>query len=184
MAIDSLGVFKSTFADLPKVSDASWASNMAAWVNDRVTNKTVLSGGGGTVPIFTLNQAVLQAGLSSMSASTDQAASINLLANAFQSALTASTMVVATGFYFGSPSPTTTFSEVTTSLIDPASVLLAKAKILELIGAPNVSDPNDSLFPEKIRDCILALTVTTIGFDSTPPPTGPLPLTDALRSVI
>jgi len=184
MSIDSLNDWKSTFAALPNVSDSSWTSNLAGWVNDRVTNKATLNGGGGTTPIFTFGQAALESGLSTMTLTSDQSAAINSLATAFESAFLASAMVVATGFWFGSPLPTTTFSSVTTSLIDVASVALAKAKILELATAPLVSDPNDSHFPVKIRDAFLLLTVTTIGFDQTPPATGPLPLTDAARSVI
>ena len=76
--------------------------------------------------------------------------------------------------------PNTIFSVVNTTVIDPTSIALGKAKILELVTAPPVSDPQLSQFPTKFREATLLLTITVSGLDSTPPGGGgPLPLVAA-----
>ena len=186
MAIDSLNDWKQSFANLPKVGDNTWASNLSNAIAGHVNNKAVLNGGSGTTPIFTFDSATLATQLLTLPISNDASVAIEALSNCFVTALGTSTMVVATGFSFGGGTPITTFSSVTSSLIDVGSITAFKNKIKELenVNPEDIKTEDDSPFPQLVRDAFLLLTVTTIGFDQTPPATGPLALTDPARSVI
>jgi len=88
--------------------------------------------------------------------------------------MVASLAAVSAGAFIGVSAPPTLFSAVATTLIDPPSILLAKAKILELVTAPPEADAQDSLFPEKFRDATLLLTITVSGTNSVTPTPAPL----------
>ena len=181
MAIDSLQEFKTTFADLPKVSDPSWAGNLANWVDERVTNKMDLPGLGGPPRVYTFNKLVFQASILTMLPTNDQAAAILQLANAWASAV--GQMVVAPLTYIEPQAPATTWAVVDSSVFDAVSIEAGRQKILELQNAEPVADVLESPFPIKFNEAFLLLTVTTSGQDSTPSPAGPLPLVDAARAV-
>jgi hypothetical protein len=183
MTIDGLGTWQSELALLPKVADTSWANNFASWYADRIigitTDPTKL------VPtgfVFTFAQSLFASSLLSLTPTADTTAGITGFANAWETALNATVAVVGPGSFIPPSTPNTLFSVVTTTTIDPASIALGKAKLLELITAPPVADPLSSLFPEKFRDATLLLTITSIGLDSEPIPPGgpgPQPLTAA-----
>lgn len=177
MAIAPLTTWRSSFAALPLVTDTSWQANIANWVNDNISgaNKLALNGMGGTGLTFTFNKATFQSGLAS-------ANNIAGFATAFQSALTASLAVVGAGSFIGVSTPATLFSVVTTTVIDPPSIILAYNKILELNTAQAVTNSYDSDFPLRFREAILLLTITTSGMNSVTPT--PSPLVDTSRAVI
>ena len=183
MAIDDLTIWKTTLAALPKVGDSSWAANFALWVDERVTAKMSLPGIGGPGFTFTFNKSVFQSALESLAPAGDQATAIAAFADAWESATTASVAITLVGSYIEPATPATTWSIVASTVIDPPSIVIGKAKINELATAPAVSDPNDSEFPVKFREAFLSLTITTTGTNSVSPPAGPNPLTDAARSV-
>lgn len=180
MAVDSLNIWKSTLSSLPKVTDGSWSSSFSSWYANRIIaispDPSVLIPAGF---LFTFNVAIFSSMLSSLTPVPTAAAGILGFANAWEAALLASTAVMGPGSALVPPSPPTIFSVVITTVIDPASIALGKAKLLELVTAPPETDANNSLFPEKFRDATLLLTITVTGLDSTPIPAGPLPLVAA-----
>lgn len=183
MPVDPLATWRSTLAALPKVADTSWAANFAAWVAGRVatitTNPTNLTLSAPLVFVF--NQALFASQLISLTPTGDALSGITGFADAWKAAIDTTvfpaTLNVAPGAFVPPTTPATTFSTVTSVLLDPASVAAAKAKIIELATAAPVADVNDSEFPVKFREAFLLLTITVAGLDSTPTPAGPLPLT-------
>lgn len=180
MAVDPLVTWKSTLATLPKVSDTSWAANFASWYADRIVNiETDPSSFTASGFVFTFAKPIFQSQLLSLTPTNNALAGITGFANAWETALNASSVIVGPGSFQNPATPTTTFSAIISSTIDPTSIATGKAKILELVTAPPVADANDSQFPIKFREATLLLTITVIGLDSTPTPAGPLPLTVA-----
>lgn len=181
MAIDSLSTWKSTFDALAKQSD--WTPDFSTWVDDRVTSKMDLPGIGHASPpafTFTFAKSTFKAALDLLVPVADVTVGITSFSVAWETAVIASVAVVKALSFIGTLTPATQWSSVTSTVIDPASILLGKAKIIELAS----EDPDaPSKFPDKFRDAFLLLTVTTTGLDSTPTPTGPLPLVDAARAV-
>lgn len=183
MAIDALQIWKDELAALPKVADTSWAANFAAWYADRLAGITTSPAA--LVPsgfVFTFAQPAFAAQLLALGPETSALAGITGFANAWEAALNATTVVVAPGSAIPPPTPPTIFSVVISTTIDPASIAAGKAKLLELVTAPPVADPQNSQFPVKFREATLLLTITVIGLDSQPPPSagpGPQPLTAA-----
>ena len=185
MAIDPLSVWKSTLAELPAVADNSWSETFAGWYHSRIlsieTNPSQLIPSGF---VFNFQESVFAAQLSSLTPVDNSLAGITGFANAWEAALLASTAVLAPGSAIPPPTPKTIFSLINSTVIDPSSIAAGKAKILELVTAPAVSDTQNSEFPEKFRDATLLLTITTQGLDSQTPPDGPQPLMAAAVSLI
>ena len=177
--IDDLATWKSTYKDLAKVADNSWALNFALWVNDRVSGKAQVTGVTTSVPenVFVFNYTIFKTQLEALTPTTDINAGITKFADAWETAMNASLVLgVLPGDFVGASSPSTTWSVVSTALIDGASVSLGKAKIMELVNAPLASTEDDSVFPEYFRDAFLLLTGTISGLNSVPPTAGPNPL--------
>lgn len=177
MTIDALSVWKTQLNSLPKVADDSWASNFSMWADGRVTNKMTLI----DIDLFTFTfaESIFQSTLINLSPTPSASIGINAFANAWETAINVSTVVVPIGASIGTPSPMTTWSSVTSTIILPASIAAAKAKIIELISAPTVDDALDSDFSIKFRDAYLLLQIQVTGLDSQPPPVagpGPQPL--------
>jgi len=184
MAIESLSNFKSSFANLPIATAAEFPANLADWFEDNILI-LALAGVGGAGLSFSFDKSTLITQLTALPTTPQpEASAIAALANCFVSSLTSSTYNTQVGTYLSEPPlPANTFGSVTSTTPNTSSV---GAKIEEMIGTDpdSVQDVDDSPFPEKIRDAVLTILITTIGFDQTPPATGPLPLTDAARSVI
>jgi len=185
MTLEALSTWKSTFkTDILPVSDASWPDSMTDWYADRI-NTPLLNLPGLTLaspPLpVTFGKAAFKAIFQTLAQPNSQSVAMNIIANAWEAGLIASTVLVKALDSVGTPSPATTWSVVTTSVFDPASIALGKAKILELIGAPNEEDAEDSQTPIKFREATLLLTVTTTGLNSVTPTAGAL--VDAARAV-
>ena len=178
--IDDLNTWQTEWANIPLVADESWKQTMGDYLEAR-TSGMDLPGIGGPGFSWAFNTSLFVAGLASVSASTGDG--VEKIADAFESAILASTLSVAPGSWVGVSTPASTWSVVNTTIFDAPSISLGKNKILELTSAPLVTDALNSEFPIKLRDAWLLLTVTTSGLDSTPPPAGPLPLVDAARAV-
>lgn len=174
MAVDPLNTWKTTLAALPPTAGV-WQPAFASWYASRIINITtdpsvfIPSGF-----LFTFNTAVFQAQLSLLTPVSSQLMGITGFANAWEAAIMASIVVTAPGSALVPPSPATIFSVVASSIIDPASILLGKAKLLELVSSPQVADAMDSEFPEKFRDATLLLTATFSGTNSIVPVPTPL----------
>lgn len=161
------------------MKDSAWKDNLANFIDGQLTSKLTTSGllkaGGAGAMTFTFGKDAFKSALTDNKAAT--------LASAFEAGILASTVAIASGAFIGSDSPTTKFSSITTAVVNPASVALAKAKVLEVNGLPSTKEANKSEFPVKLRAAALLLTIGIVGFDSTPPTAGPLPLTDPTRGV-
>jgi hypothetical protein len=179
MSIDALGTWKSELANLPKVGDDSWKSNLADYISDRITSKLNLLTYSPPVS-FTFNKSAFIAQLSGVTPAL--ANGVEKIADGVVAGITGG-LTVAPGTSFGGETPAETFSVVASSIFDAASLILVDVKIMELESATPVDDVNDSIFPEKIRSGVLLATATVTGTDSVTPPSGPNPLTDALRGV-
>lgn len=178
MALGSETDWIEAFANgLPNVGDDSWKANLANTIDELVTNLLsspgLLNSSGQPAAVFTFGKAAFQSGLSGNTAAA--------ISSAIQAGLTASTAVVAPGAYIGTDTPATKFSVVASSIITPASIALAVAKILEIEGQPNADDPLDSAVPPIFREAFLLLKLTTTGTNSVAPT--PSPLTDAERAM-
>jgi len=182
MAIDILSIWKSTLDALPKVTDSSWANNFSNWASQRVNNKAQLTGIITASFPFTFDQSVFKMQLELLSPTTNQATAAASFANAWATAMSTSlVLLVSSGDSLGISSPATTWSVVTTALIDAPSVIAAQAYLQsQLTIAPIVDDTNNSLFSQIFRDTFLLLTGTVTGLNSVSPPIGPLPLLASL----
>ena len=177
MTIDSLNIWKQTLEDLPKVGDISWAINFANWAGERVNNKIetdsiALDTTAGFIFIF--NIPIFAGALAALPPTPSQAIGIAGFAAAWETAILTTifpaTLNVSAGAFIPPQSNSTTFSSVTSALLDPISIVAGKAKIMELINAPFTGTGLDSQFAEKFREAFLELTITVTGLDSTPSP--------------
>jgi hypothetical protein len=175
--IDALPIWISELVNLPKVNSAVWATNFANYYADRIvgiqTDPSALT----SAMVFTFAKPVFEAQLMALMPVTDQTVGTLNFALAWEAAILASTAVVPPGAFIPPATPTTTFSVVISTVINPASIAAGKAKIMELATAPQVADASLSQFPIKFRDATLLLKVDVDGLDSTTPGDGgPLPL--------
>lgn len=187
MSLDDLQTWKQTFKDqvVPTGGD-DWPDNLTDWYVGLFDAPKVSLPGltivATPLPVV-FGASAFKAIYSNLTSDLSQADAIAIIANAWEAGLLTSTVTVLPGDSIGVPVPTTIWSAVTSTVIDAPSIALGKAKILELIGAPNAKDALDSQTPVKFREATLLLTVTTTGLDSTPTPAGPLALVDAARAV-
>lgn len=178
MPVDPLQTWKDTLENLPKVINTSWALNFANWYASRISGiepdpSSLVPAGWSfpfPVPLFASQ-------LQSLLPTTNALAGITGFANAWETAILATIPTMTPGTFIPPSSPPTLFSSIIPPVvIDPPSIVAGKAKIIELITSPPVADAQDSEFPVKFREATLLLTVSVNGLDSTPPPSGPLPL--------
>jgi hypothetical protein len=179
MPIDPVSVWKSEFEKLPKVGTtvAEGMTNLANFVDARVTNKLGLGPPMIGSFTYTFNKAIFLAPLISLTPSPSNLTGMTALANAWQSAALASMLIVPPGAAVGAPAPPTTFS-VAAAIVDPASVALAYSTLLQkLLAAKPVGE--DPPFPTYFYDAFTALKYNVSGLNSVPPPAGPQPLSAA-----
>ena len=177
MVLANAAAWQTAWATVPNVADTSWKANLANKVDSLVTNLLTTNGlfkAPATPALtFTFAKSTFQSALTDNKPAT--------LANAFEAAILASTYVVPINSFIETDTPATKFSVVESCEVDPASVSLAKAKFLEIVGLTPGSAANQSQFPVKLREAFLLLTVTTTGTDSVI--SAPSPLTDAGRAL-
>jgi len=173
--LDPVDVWKDKFADLPKTGDASWAKNLADYVDSLVTGKlqiTEIS----PPSTFTFQKAIFEALLTPIVFAPTPVPQ-TAISVAWASAMTASTMVVASGSSIGAPAPVTTFSAPPVTLLLPPTIVAAQAALLaQLIAAAFVSEAKEAVLPKALYEAFKAVKASVIGLDSTPTPAGPLPL--------
>lgn len=188
MAVDDLSIWKDTLALLPKVADTSWALNFANWVAARVIliepdpTQLLLASPPPVGFTFIFNSALFSSNLLSLTPVNDALSGISGFADAWANTVKSIIYPVGINVLMGASapptSPATTFSIIASVSIDPASIELGKAKLLELVTAPPVADPKDSLFPVKFREAFLELKINISGTNSVAPTPAPLNLTN------
>lgn len=173
--IDVLNIWKTTLAKIPKVPDKSFGLNFAKWYFDRIKKiepkPSVLTPVGFKFPFPT---PLFANELEKLPPVPTSLAGITGFANAWEKAIKATVPVLQPGTVFGAPSPSTTFSAIASTVIDPASIVAGKAKLLELVTAPPVADATMSQFAVKFREATLLLTITVTGTNSDTPTPAPL----------
>jgi hypothetical protein len=172
MALANSAAWQSAYADptkMPAVADTSWKANLALFFSDLTDDllkcSTVYASAGVPAGSFTFNAAAFQAALSG--------SGLGVISNAWETAILASTMVVATGAFVGEPKTTAnTFSAISSTVIDVASISAAKSYIAaQLAALTPVSTAGACQFPVVMRQAFLMLTVTISGSNSLGPPT-------------
>lgn len=182
--IDDLATWKSTFEALPKVTDISWAANFANWVYDRVVNNE-LTGLTTASPPLLFDKGTFQTALEATVQTTDPVTGATQFANAWLTAINASTILqVVPGDSVGAATPATTWSVVSTALLNPAGIAAGYSILLSLSAAVPSELFSLSEFPEKFRLAFLALLGDVSGLDSVPPPAGPNALVVSLVPLI
>jgi len=175
MAVDPLITWQTTFAALPQVADNSYAANIAEWYGLRVAGIESNPAQFTTVGFaFSFAESVFATQLLNLGPTVNNVEAINDLADAWQTAINASTISVSSGSCAPPCDPDNTFSVVSSTSLDAASVTAGRTKILDLLTATPVINALDSEFPEVLRSAILLLTFTVDGLDSDPD--GPKPL--------
>jgi len=192
MAVDPLDDWKKTFKDIPPADLQPLGTlNLAKWYWDRIQNiqpdPKILD----TTAEFTFVFAVptFASGMAAMPPVPDQFVGVASYAAAWETAILLTvfpaTLNVAPGAFIGGTStPSTTFSSVTSVILDPPSVVAAKAKIMELATTPQAKTTDESKKPDIMLEATKLLTITVTGLDNTPSPAGPLPLTAPLVPLI
>ena len=170
MTLPSTSDLEQSLLALPLVGDASWTSNISAWIarsSDRITWLT------GILPTtstgFTFNQATFQAQLATLVPTGDQSAAANSFFSALEAAILASIFLVSPGAYLGSPGAATTWSAVASVIPDPAGLAAAKAAAVAYMSSAPVSATKPTL-ANSVRIYFTSLTYTVTGTNSAVPP--------------
>jgi len=180
MPIDPEVKFKKTIANLRPEQTPQWAKKLSDAIDGLVTNKAQLAGITGSV-VFTFNKSVFMAQLMALTFTPVAAVAAQIIGLAWGAAMQASTMVVPAGSYLGTPSPATTWSVVTASMIDPPSIAAAQAGLISTLSVMQaVKNAEDSALGSALYKAFTQCTATVSGLDSTPSPSGPLPLSSPL----
>lgn len=182
MPIDPLPMWLKEFKNLPVRGDkdppGKWADDLADFIDKRVTNKMGLGSPlMGPPSTFTFQKALFSAPLKALQAVPEPISGRIAVANAWQSAILASTMVPGAGLAVGSPAPPTLFSAPPVVMIFPVSVTLAyTGMVADLIAMPLAPDALGSKMPSILYTAFTKLMYMVQGLNSLPPPAGPLPL--------
>lgn len=178
MAVSSESTWVSNFAAaVTPVADSSWAANLANWYDSEVTgNMELLTITGAQ---FTFGVSVFQAQLlATVVPDTNKIAAVTKVADAWETAILASTMTVVGG----SQGP---FLDIQAVGV-PGTLPAAKALLItELLTAPNVADINNAVMPKALRNASLALTylVTGDAINPLPPPPARVPYSSSSPTI-
>lgn len=180
MAMDPVTIWTSELSTL-KVDGGkkgSWADNIAKVVDARVTSKLAVAGLTGTIS-FTFNRALFATLLKTVVPNPNRALAVQPIVDAWQAAVSASTIVIAPSTYVGLATPATTFSVVAASSVLPPSITVGagilRAKLLA--NAPVPAAMSSQLGP-ALHAAFSALQVTASGTNSAPT-TAPLSVPSA-----
>lgn len=176
--IEILPLWKLELQKIKPSANSSFAKDIAQWYYlstiGTQANPTIILAPGF---LFTFQTAILETKLLTLGPSLNVVAQAIQLAEAWEAAILASTVVVAPGASLLPTTPATLFSVVSATVIDPDSIQIAKAKIVEILSS---STPATSALDSKMADAFYEaatkLTITITGINSVPPPAGPLPL--------
>lgn len=178
MPLDPEAAWNDAIANLKPDKGPDWAKGFADAIDSCCTGKTELTGVVGK-PTFTFNKAIFMAQLMTLAPVPDPVSAAMGFANAWGTAMLASTMIVPPGSALGASAPPTLWSVVITSLIDPPTIELAKAFLIATLPTLEATkDAKQSKTGGTFRSAFLMCTCTVTGLNSLPPPPGgpgPLP---------
>jgi len=177
MPVDPLAIWNSTWATLPlDPTGVLYPPVIGTWLATRVLGFTFdpLSLAGTPPTLLTWAKPVFEAGITGMIPDPTQVLGATTLATAWESAILASTILALPGSFVIPPTPATTFSVVTSTLIDIPSVTAAK---IALISALSTALPTPGILfpvPTELRTAFLSVTYTASGLNSIVPTPTPL----------
>jgi len=172
--IDPESTWISTFASLPPTLDSSWIPNFATWCFNRVQNNE-LSGLLTASPPLLFEKSVFESELASLTPTLSAVTGITNFATAWENTIVASqVLLVVPGDSVGSPSPATTWSVVSSALVNSGSISAGKAKIMELVSDKGALDVLNAKMPVKLREAFLELKGDVSGLNSVTPTPQPL----------
>lgn len=181
--LDPVSTWSSTFNDLPKVANTSWALNLANAVSSLTTGKleilTIK-----TIPSnFVFGIAAFKSALELLTFVDSAVEGANNFANAWEQGLLGSVMTVLPGASVGLPAtPANTYAPTPATLIDAASIAAAKAGLIATITGIAPAENADA-FADAFRTAFLTLTCSTTGMNMVTPPSGPQPLLNLFAPV-
>lgn len=179
MAQDSKSVYKAQW-DIEVPNDPTgtkFAQNIGNFIANRVDGKLSLTGGItlASPASFTFNKGVFVALIQALQPTTDPIAGRKKIADAWQAAVLASTMVVPAGAYVGASADPTKFSVI--SLVLPIPAAGYASLLAGLLAAPLAGAALQTKFPEELFTAFTLVTYSIAGLNSLHPPDGPNPLT-------
>lgn len=180
--LDPSSTWSSTFNALPKTADASWAANMADAVDSLTSSKLTISTIKTVPAAFVFGKSAFKSALEVLVPVDSAAQGASNFAGAWEKGLLASTMTVTPGASVGLPATPANIFSAASSLVDPPSITSAKAGLVSALTSIVPSETADA-FAEAFRTAFLALTCSTTGMNSIPPPGGPTPLNDPFAAV-
>lgn len=176
--LDPADTWAKKFKDLKPVADPSWSMTLATTVGSLVTGKLEIATIMGSPATFNFMVPTFAGALASLAPVQTAPEGAKGFADAWEAAINSSIMLVLPGAYVGAPAPPTLYSVVFSTIVDPPSVALAKVGLISALVAIKPSEDAAKDFASAFRNAFLALTWTTQGLNSLPPPPagpGPLP---------
>jgi hypothetical protein len=177
--LDPLGAWRADFATLPKTLDSSWAVNFANWYYGHIVNNE-LTGVITAQPPLDFKKGVFASALAASTPQITAAAGVAQFADAWVTADNASVdLKVASGDSVGSPSPATTWSVVSSKILDGSGISAGRSVIMTLVSAAPAIDAMSSEFPPKFKTATETLTGSVSGLNKIIPIPTPLSVSQA-----
>ena len=179
MTISPLNKWQNDLALVPQVNDPSWSQNIANWYASEMASispdPTYLIASGF---LFVFPAPIFASGLASAVPSTAPEVGTQIIATAWETAMLSvvypASLFLAPGTIQPPASPATTFSAITSVIINPASLQAGKAKILQLSSAKVVKNAKESAMATKLREATMQLKIDITGLNSVAPTPAPL----------
>lgn len=168
MPMQPAPIWSARFDALSPASDPSWTTAMANLVFELSSSLQINE----ILPpcVFNFQKALFEQGMLGATPAGGEA----IIAQAWASAISASTIIVASGSSIGAPSPATTFSAPPVVLILPPSVAAAQIALQnDLLAAP--PSPPSAVGPAFYK-AFTSLQVSVTGINSVAPTPTPLVL--------
>lgn len=190
--IDPLPTWIAEFEKLPPDTTGDQApKNISKFIDERVTKKLDLNNSIAKIsppPQFTWQPSIFQ-GLFALVAkipSIDPVIPATKIAQAWQQATLASTLVITSGASFAPPPPGTNGIAATAiAIIDPATLALAVTGLIaDLVSAQPTPSAAAAVLPKALYKAFTSITFTITGMDTKPPPTGPIPIVLPITGVM
>jgi hypothetical protein len=171
--MDALNTWESNWANIALDSTGgSFATNIASFIAARVNGKLGIAPPNSGTAVFTFNSSVFASSIASLKPTQTPASNLNQIASAWQSAILASTFIVSSGAYIGSPSPATLFAAPPAATPIPSAGMAALSAELN-IGF-NTPTASASVFPIAFYNAFAALQFSLTGMNSLVPTPTPL----------
>ena len=190
--IDPIAMWLVEFATIPPDTTGDQApKNIADFLDQRVTAKLDLNNSIAKItppPQFTWQKSIFQAQFMLLSKipAVDPISPAIKIAQAWQAATMASTLMISAGAAIAPPPPGTNgIAATAVAIIDPATLAAAMSGLIaDLSAAQPTPSAATSVLPKALYKAFTSITYTITGMDTKPPPTGPIPIMLPLTGVM